>query len=189
MDVHIHDFYQNRIRNYHTDFFLKFAKKMGQDEVLLAYGLLGSFALLKNNSYPGRFASRLFQKSARAFIIGTIPLHITRTVTGGCRPSTTKRGSSWIPFTKPQGVSGHTYTGAILFINCAQMTENMYIKFFLYSASTLTGISRINDNCHYPSQAFLGWMMAYIACNSVKDNNSIFNSSISPNKISFAFEF
>ena len=162
---------------------------MGQDEVLYAYSALGAFALAFQPTDAGRFAGTLFTKCARTFIVGTIPLHVMRTLTGGSRPSNTTRSSYWRPLTLPHGVSGHTYTGAILFINWAKMTDNIFLKTALYGASTLTGISRINDECHYPSQVMLGWLMAYVACEAISYTDSNYNVTISADRVSFGFDF
>ena len=167
LDQRIQDFYQREIRTTTTDSNLRFWKQMGQDEVLIAYGSLGIFSLLTTKTAAGDFSIELLMRCKRAFIIGTIPLHITRTLTGGSRPSNTTRYSTWEPFTLPHGVSGHTYTGAILFITWAKLVDNLFFKSLLYGASILTGISRINDECHYPSQVFLGWLMGYSACQAV----------------------
>jgi membrane-associated phospholipid phosphatase len=47
------------------------------------------------------------------------------------------------------------------------MSSSLYWKIPLYLASTLTGLSRINDDAHYLSQAALGWSLAFLAAASV----------------------
>ena len=53
--------------------------------------------------------------------------------------------------------------GALPFINAARMTENPWLKATLYLGSSLAPLSRVNDDAHYPSQAALGWWLAYLA--------------------------
>ena len=47
------------------------------------------------------------------------------------------------------------------------MTENRWLKAGFYSGSLLGPLSRINDDDHYPSQAALGWLMAYVAASAI----------------------
>lgn len=80
---------------------------------------------------------------------------------GASRPK--EDDSNWRPFNDNNGVSGHSFMGAVPFITAAKMADNTYLKYFFYLGSMLTGWSRINDNSHYFSQAALGWWMAYLA--------------------------
>jgi len=75
--------------------------------------------------------------------------------------------SHWSPFEGDNGVSGHSFLGAVPFIVAAQMSSSLYSKIPLYLASTLVGLSRINDDLHYLSQVALGWSLAYLAAASV----------------------
>jgi hypothetical protein len=53
------------------------------------------------------------------------------------------------------------------------MSENPYVEEIWYGLSTLTGLSRINDNAHYFSQAALGWYLAYLSCEVVSKVDSM----------------
>ncbi|MEO2042421.1 MAG: phosphatase PAP2 family protein, partial [Pirellulales bacterium] len=70
-------------------------------------------------------------------------------------------GSDWKFFQDNNGVSGHSFMGAIPFLAAADMVENPLAKGTLYVCSTFVGFSRINDDAHYSSQAFLGWYLAW----------------------------
>jgi hypothetical protein len=48
------------------------------------------------------------------------------------------------------------------------MSENLYQKAIFYGLSTVTGLSRINDDRHYFSQVALGWYLAYLSCAAVE---------------------
>jgi membrane-associated phospholipid phosphatase len=52
------------------------------------------------------------------------------------------------------------------------MTEHRLLRSFLYAGSTLCGLSRINDDAHYPSQSAAGWWLAYLACRSVSETEA-----------------
>jgi hypothetical protein len=51
------------------------------------------------------------------------------------------------------------------------MSENPYQKAIFYGLSTFTGLSRINNDRHYYSQAVLGWYIAYLSCAAVEKGN------------------
>ena len=53
------------------------------------------------------------------------------------------------------------------FITAAMMSDDPLEKTFFYVCSTVTGWSRINDDAHYLSEVWMGWAMAYIACQAV----------------------
>jgi hypothetical protein len=88
-------------------------------------------------------------------------------VVGGSRPGEAHSGSHWEPFNDNNGVSGHAFMGAIPFLNAAHMTDNPWIRVACYAGSGMAGLSRVNDDSHYTSQAFLGWGMAYLAARAV----------------------
>ena len=88
---------------------------------------------------------------------------------GADRPA--EGDSKWGAYQNFHGVSGHTYFSAVPFITAAKMSENPYQKAIFYGLSTLTGISRINDDKHYFSQSALGWYLAYLSCAVVEKGN------------------
>ncbi|HEX3870986.1 MAG TPA: phosphatase PAP2 family protein, partial [Pirellulales bacterium] len=57
-----------------------------------------------------------------------------------------------------------------------KMTERPVLKAAFYGLSIMPALSRINDEAHYPSQAFLGWFMAYAAATAV-DNTQRGNTN------------
>ena len=106
-------------------------------------------------------------RSLRTFLVGAPPVLILQQLTGGSRPGESNTNSKWKPFQDNNGVSGHSFMGAVPFLTAAKMTEKPWLKFAFYAGSTLVPLSRINDNGHYPSQAFLGWWMAYLAASAI----------------------
>jgi hypothetical protein len=47
------------------------------------------------------------------------------------------------------------------------MVEEPWLRAACYLGSGMAGLSRVNDDSHYASQAFLGWWAAYLAARSV----------------------
>jgi len=52
-------------------------------------------------------------------------------------------------------------------MTAAQLSCNAWLKYTLYTASTVCGWSRINDNQHYFSQSLMGWWIALVATEAV----------------------
>lgn len=107
------------------------------------------------------------ERSIRAIIVGTPPMLAMQSITGASRPGETSSNAKWKPFQDNNGVSGHSFMGAIPFLAAAKVTDRPLLKVLYYAGSTLAPLSRLNDNRHYPSQAFLGWYMAWVATNAV----------------------
>lgn len=115
----------------------------------------------------GESAATWGNRSFRTILLGGPVLVVSQTLVGGSRPHETSAGSHWTPFTDNNGVSGHSFMGAIPFLTAAHMTENRFVKALWYTGSVLPAISRINDERHYASQAFLGWYLAFVASDMV----------------------
>jgi membrane-associated phospholipid phosphatase len=107
------------------------------------------------------------ERSFRGIAVGGPALLAAQLLTGGSRPNEVPYGSEWHPLKDNNGVSGHSFIGAVPFMTAARMTEKHWLKLVFFSASLLPGMSRITDNAHYPSQALLGWTLAFVATNSV----------------------
>ncbi|MCA9043840.1 MAG: phosphatase PAP2 family protein [Planctomycetaceae bacterium] len=104
-------------------------------------------------------------RTMRAFVVGAPALVGMQLLTGGSRPE--EGNSHWHPFNDNNGASGHAFMGALPFMAAAEMTDHRGVKLGLYTASALTGWSRVNDRDHYLSQVVLGWTIAYLATRSV----------------------
>jgi hypothetical protein len=98
-------------------------------------------------------------------------------LTGGSRPGESPNQSKWDPGADNNGVSGHSFMGAIPFLSAAKMADNTWLKAGLYAGSALPALSRINDDDHYPSQAFLGWWIAYLAASAVDHSQDSVNDN------------
>jgi len=178
-DQSIRDWYQNNQRSSNTDKFSKVFKNFGEGKYMLPLALLaGSVNYFKPSSDIGVWGVY----ATRSYIVGLPALVIVQRLTGASRPNERSYNSKWNSFKDANGVSGHSFVGAVPFLTLANMYEdNPYIKYSAYAASFLTAWSRINDDAHYFSQAALGWFLAYESVNSVFDGdrkNSKF--SVSP---------
>ena len=168
MDQDVQDWYQQDVRSTDTDNFAEFWKTFGEGHLFIpAYACLavaGKFV----EDWPvvgpvGDFGAR----TTRAYLVGAPPMLFMQFMLGASRPGETNHSSHWDPFQDTNSVSGHAFIGAVPFITAAKMTDSFVLKSGLYACSTLTGFSRINDDCHYLSQVVLGWWMAYLACEAV----------------------
>lgn len=119
------------------------------------------------DEYPaGDNLSEWGERSFRSILVGAPPMLATQYIIGGSRPNE-PAGSHWAPFQDHNGVSGHAFMGAVPFLTAAQMAEEPWLKFAFYAGSTLVPLSRINDDDHYTSQAFLGWWFALLATKAI----------------------
>lgn len=170
LDQDFRDWYQDDVRSTETDNFADFWKTFGEGHLFIpsfaCLALAGKFVEdLPILGTAGEFGAR----TTRAYLVGAPPMLLMQFVLGASRPEETNHDSYWDPFQDTNSVSGHAFVGAVPFIAAADMTDSFLLKSGLYACSTLTGFSRINDDCHYLSQVILGWWMAYLACEAVDD--------------------
>jgi len=166
-DQWIRDEYQEEIRSDRTDDLAKIFKVPG-DWFVAAPVYLGAFGAGRLLEIP--VLEQWAQRSARATVVGVPAVLFLQVALGGNRP--TEGDSHWRPFQNSHGVSGHAFIGSIPFLTAAKMSDSPYAKGVLYGLSTLTGLSRINDDAHYFSQVALGWYLAYLACEVVSKGDA-----------------
>ena len=165
MDRYIRNKYQNDLRSKETDEATKPFNMSGTVLFLVTVPVyIGAFGagLALHNSTMEEWA----QKSFRASLVGEPAVVFLAPAIGADRP--TEGDSHWRPYRNIRGVSGHTFLGGVPFITAAKMSENPYLKAIFYGISTFTGLSRINNDKHYFSQAALGWYIAYLSCAAVE---------------------
>lgn len=161
MDRYIRNKYQDDLRSTGTDEATKpFNVSANAITLVLAPAYLGAYGAGLWFDLPAM--EEWAQKSFRATVVGTPTLLLLLAATGGDRP--TEGDSNWGAFQNFHGVSGHAYFTAVPFITAAKMSEKTYWKAIFYGLSTLTGVSRINDDKHYFSHVALGWYVAYLSC-------------------------
>lgn len=157
MDREANEYYQDNLRNGLTDSVSDMSRLAGEFwitiPVLAGVRVLGS---PEASSWAGM--------SLRALFLGAPAGIAMQYATGGSRPK--EGGSGWKPFRDNNGLSGHSFIGAVPFISAAKLTDKKGMKTLLYAASMLPALSRINDREHYLSQAALGWYLAYLCTES-----------------------
>ncbi len=112
------------------------------------------------------------ERSARALLTGGPLVLVMQRVTGASRPNESSSQSHWEPFQDNNGVSGHSFVGAVPFLTLAQIADHPILKVACYVGSVLPAISRINDERHYFSQVFLGWYVAFLATHAVHETQT-----------------
>jgi len=161
-DGEIQDWVQDSLRNQDTDKGSETVKLLGEGAITIPlYGAAALVGEIAASSSWGSATGAWGRRSLRAILVGAPPVLLLQRTTGASRPK--EDNSYWRPFNDNNGVSGHSFMGAVPFIVAANMTENHYIRYSLYLGSMLCGWSRMNDNSHYFSQAALGWWIAYLS--------------------------
>jgi len=167
-DADVGDWYQQHVRSNATNRAANVIRPLGNGyytiPVYVSAKFLGEyFDYQPGMPLLGEFGDRV----TRELLVGGPPFLALQYLTGGGRPSAYADESYWRPFRGSHGASGHAFMGALPFLTLAGMTDDPLAKCFLYACSPWTGVTRINDNVHYLSQVWLGWWMAYLACDAV----------------------
>ncbi len=169
IDQNFRDWVQDDVRSSGSDKFASFWKTFGEGDIMVpawaGLALLGSVL----EEFPTMATAGDFgYRTTRGYLVGAPPMLFMQYALGASRPHE-RNGSQWHPFSDTNGVSGHAFLGAVPFITAAQMSDDFWVKGGFYFMSTLTAWSRINDDAHYLSQAWMGWWMAYLSCRAVSE--------------------
>lgn len=171
-DQSVANYYQDHWRTQTTDNISKVAKVFGNKAFAFTYiGAIGLNVLLPQYETTG-VIGQWGTNNIRAIMIGAPIVGVFQATFGGDRPNGVDPSSHWSFVEEGRAMSGHAFAGSIPFVTAAMMTENKPLKVSLYAASTLTGLSRINDNVHYLSQVVMGWMTGYLSAKAVMDTNN-----------------
>jgi hypothetical protein len=172
IDRSVQDWYQDHIRSDGSDHAAQVAKAFGEGLFVIPVSV--GAAILGERLSPGPSTSSVGtwgERASRAYLTGVPLLLVTQWATGGSRPA--EDDSHWRPFQDDNGVSGHAFIGAVPFLTVGRMFEdNPLARYSLYVVSALPAWSRVNDNAHYASQAFLGWFLAWEATGAIADRDS-----------------
>jgi hypothetical protein len=159
------------------NFFLN-CKDIGEGRYALpVFGAAAVTGIILEGNPTGDIVGEWGSRSLRMFVVGAPPIYVLQLATGASRP-VDGNGSQWHMFNDNNGVSGHAFIGAIPFLAAAEMVENPWAKGGLYVCSTFTGLSRMTDNAHYPSQVFLGWYLAFASSVAVSRTEMHFDSMV-----------
>ena len=163
-DREFQEYYRDDIKSGSTDDLSKIFKIPG--EPLIAIPLLAGVRLAFPSESPVGLWS---QRTLRALFLGAPAAYAVQVLAGGGRPEEGVDSSRWQgPYQNNNSLSGHAFIGAMPLITAAMMQDDPIKKYALYAASSLTGLSRINDDKHYLSQAAIGWYLAYLSARAVE---------------------
>jgi len=166
LDGNFQDYYQDNIRAKSTDNFSKLIRDCGSGKTTIPIYLAVTFGSeFAKETYFGSIINKWGKRTLRSYLVGVPVLLTFQRVLGSSRPY--RFGSYWHLYNDDNAVSGHCFIGAVPFLSAARMTENIYLKSCFYFTSTLTGLTRINDNKHFISQVVLGWWIAYISSDAI----------------------
>jgi len=167
-DETVQDAWQRSVEPSGMGEFFSGCKVLGEGKYALPiFGAAIATGILFEERPIGGAVGEWGSRSLRIFVVGAPPMYTMQWVTGGSRPGETPAGSDWKPFRDDNGVSGHAFVAAIPFLAAADMCESPLLRGTLYVCSTLGAFSRMTDDMHYPSQAFLGWYFAFAAARAV----------------------
>ena len=167
-DQDFQDDYQNNTRSAQTDDYAVTAKLFGEGKLLIPFSIISVYASEYFSGTTDTAMATWGQRTARAYFVGGPTVLSTQWLTGASRPSDGRDQSKWKPLNNTNGVSGHAFVGTVPFLTIAYMNDdNAFIKYTAYFASTLSAISRVNDNQHYLSQAILGWYLGWESVDAV----------------------
>ena len=171
IDTEFHSWHQDTIHSDTSDDVAKVAKLFGEKIIMAPLAVAAASWQLKEPESPiGRWGEKTF----RSYLVGGPAMFAVQLMTGGSRPKDEYQNAHWRPFNDDNGVSGHSFVGAVPFLTLARMPElSRTQKYLAYAASTLSAWSRINDDAHYLSQAMLGWYMAWESVDAVYDSGEI----------------
>lgn len=178
IDQNLIKFYNNDIRDKNPEEHnenASFWKNFGEGDIFIPLALLSASSNLITKNPVGTWGSMV----SRAYFVGAPSMLLMQKITGGSRPFEREDGSSsWNFWADENGVSGHAFMGSIPFLVASKMSDNKLVSNIFLTLSTFTGISRVNDNAHFLSQAILGWYMGYIAVEAVDKTNKKTNSDL-----------
>jgi hypothetical protein len=172
LDANFGNWYQTHVRSAETDHAADFFRPLGDGFYTIPVYVSAKFLGEYFDDVPGMsLLGEWGDRTSRALLVGAPPLLAVQYGLGAGRPAEVD-DSYWRPFQGSHGASGHSFMGAVPFITLAEMTDDPLEKCFFFACSPWAGMSRINDNVHYLSQVWLGWWLAYLACDSVNRTES-----------------
>ncbi len=178
-DQRIRDWYQKHARSRTADDISDAGRQLGDHWVVLPFMIGASLGgRLVPDEWRGDVFSEWGDRSLRALMVGAPAVGLLQIGLGSSRPGET--GSRWRPFHDNNGVAGHGFVGAVPFLAAASMTDCQPLRWLLVAGSFWTTWSRVHDDSHYTSQAFLGWTIAFLATQAVSQTQ--FDAS---NRVSF----
>ncbi len=111
-------------------------KYFGEGWIMVpSYGAAMLMGAMFDERPAGDWIGQWGQRSFRATAVGFPPMLLMQWITGGSRPGERTYNSAWHPFKDVNGVSGHSFMGAIPFLTAAQLTDSMMMKMAMVAGS------------------------------------------------------
>ena len=143
------------------------ADQLGEPAVGLGIAALGTaFLGLVPEGEDESAAARWVRRTTRGYVVGLPAMYYLQQIAGSGRPDEPE-GSSWQIFGETHGVSGHAFLAGVPLLTLARSSDNRLVQGAAVVASVATAWARIEEEEHYPSQAFLGWYLAWAATGAV----------------------
>ena len=152
---------------------------MGEAEVVLPLFILPGLALGLDEEPGDRALGRWWRRTARAYLVGAPTLYYLQQITGGGRPGDPE-GSDWQPFEGNHGISGHAFLGAVPVLAAVRGSDRRWLQAGGVALSLLPALARLEDGEHFPSQALLGWVLAWHVTGVVHRDRPARRYEISP---------
>jgi hypothetical protein len=150
-----------------ADSFADGADRLGEPAVGLGGAALGVALLgLVPEGEGERPAAAWVRRTARAYVVGLPAMYYLQQLVGSGRPDEPE-GSQWQVFGETHGVSGHAFLAAVPLLTVVRTSDNRFVQGTALVASLATAWARVHQEEHYPSQAFLGWYLAWSATGAV----------------------
>lgn len=165
-DQEAYDWYHGEVGE-GADSFADGADQLGEPAVGLAGAALGVALLGLVPEGDGENAAAAWvRRTARGYVVGLPAMYYLQQLVGSGRPDEPE-GSRWQAFGETHGVSGHAFLAAVPLLTLARSSDNRAVQGTAFVASLATAWARVHQGEHYPSQAFLGWYLAWTATGAV----------------------
>jgi membrane-associated phospholipid phosphatase len=146
----------------------KVIRKFGEGFFLtgLIAGLYATGELTKNNSLRKTALLSLESWLTSGFIVW-----VFKVVIGRARPSTGESKNSFQMFSGKSGFhsfpSGHSASAFAVATTIADETDEIFVDILAYSLATSVALSRVHDNKHWLSDAFIGSAIGYFVAKKI----------------------
>lgn len=167
-------------------------RRMGQVEVFGTIGL-GTIAVgvVSGNARIRRAGERI---SAGLLLAGTLGI-VAKELVGRRRPDLTGGAYRFKPFSgQDSWPSGHTTMAFALAASVSDEIHSTPVTIGLYSAATLTGWARLNDNRHWLSDVFAGAALGITSAKLMDGHWRVFGVGaprflLEPDAVGLSFQF
>ncbi|MBU8869339.1 MAG: phosphatase PAP2 family protein [Gemmatimonadales bacterium] len=160
-------FHSDVVRSRTSDGVARLVKHLGERFWFLNWGLLALLDGWVRTSWLSRWGRDNFE----AMVVGLPTLWILQRGLGANRPSSEDANPRWRPLRADNSASGHAFMAAVPLLHLAHRLGPASARYLARAASALTGWSRINDEKHYLGQVVLGWVIAWNAVESTRDQD------------------